>query len=222
MGRLFVDRHVENAGRAVHDAREHRSVVVLQVARDAEARPERRGEQAAARGGADEREGRQFDLYRAGRGALVEHDVDLVILHRGVEVLLHDGAEAVDLVDEEHIARREVGEQPRQVARLVQHGTRGDLELRVHLVGDDVGQRGLAQARRAVEQYVVERVAPHEGGPDEDAEVLHDLLLPGEGFELLRADSVFEFEIALGVSYDRHDGTNIARICRKTGRSGGI
>ena len=172
------------------------------MALDAEAGAQGRGQQAAARRGADEREGGQLDLDRPGRGALVEHDVDLEVLHGRVEVLLDDRAEAVDLVDEEHVARRQVGEQPRQVARLVEHGTRREAQLRPHLVGDDVRQGGLAQARGAVQQDVVERVAAHERRPDEDVDVVDDLLLPGAVFELLRADAVLEIEIALRVADD--------------------
>ena len=49
---------------------------------------------------------------------------------------------------------------------------------------------------------MIERVAPHEGGLDEDAQILDDLVLPGEGLQRLGPDLVFEFEIALGVPYD--------------------
>ena len=131
--------------------------------------------------------------------------VDLVVLHRRVEVLLDDRAEAVYLVDEEHVARVEVRQKTRQVARLVQHGTRREPQLRPHFVGDDVGEGGLAQSRGAVQQHVVERVAAHERRFDEDAEIIDDLVLAGEVFELLRPDFVFEFEIAFGVAYDRHN-----------------
>ena len=172
---------------------------------DAEARPQGRGQQAAACGGAYERERRQLDLDRTRRRAFVEYDVDFVILHGRVEILLDDRTEPVDFVDEEHVARIEAREQSRQIARLVQHGTRRDAQLRVHLVGDDVGEGRFSQSRRAVQQYVVERVAAHERRLDEDAEIIDDFILPGEGFQLLRADLVFEFEIALGVAYDRHD-----------------
>ena len=172
------------------------------MALDAETRPEGRSQQAAARCGADEREGRQLDLDRAGRGAFVQHDVDFIVLHRRVEILLDDRAEAVDLVDEKHVARIEVGQQARQVARLVEHRPRRDAQLRPHFVGDDVREGRLAQSRGAVQQDVVERVAAHERRLDEDMEVFDDLVLPGEGFQLLRADFVLEFEIALRVAYD--------------------
>ena len=60
----------------------------------------------------------------------------------------------------------EVRQQARQIARLVQNGAGGDFELGVHLVGDDVRQCGLAQSGRTVQQYVVERIAAHEGRLD--------------------------------------------------------
>jgi hypothetical protein len=49
---------------------------------------------------------------------------------------------------------------------------------------------------------VVERIAAHERRLDENMEVVDDLVLPGEGFQLLRTYLVFEFEIALCVAYD--------------------
>ena len=90
-GRLMVARHAEDVGRAGDDAGEDVGVVVLEVHVDAEAGAERCGEHAAARGGADEREGVEVDLYAACRGSLVDHDVDAVVLHGGVQVFLDDG-----------------------------------------------------------------------------------------------------------------------------------
>ena len=49
-----------------------------------------------------------------------EDHVEAVVLHRRVEVLLHGGGEPVDLVDEEDVARRELGEQAGQVALLLE------------------------------------------------------------------------------------------------------
>ena len=202
MRRIVVDRDVEDACRTPDDAGQYRGVVIFQMALDAEARAQGRCEQPAAGRGADQRERRQLDLDRTCRRAFVEYDVDLVVLHRRVEVLLDDRAQAVYLVDEKHVAGVEVGQQPGQVARLVQHGARCDAQLRVHFVGDDVGKGRLAQSRGAVQQYVVERIAAHERRLDENMEVVDDLVLPGEGFQLLRTYLVFEFEIALCVAYD--------------------
>ena len=65
-----VDGHAEDAGRARHDALELGRGVELQPLHDAEAVAQRRGQQARARGRADQRERRQVELDRARRRAL--------------------------------------------------------------------------------------------------------------------------------------------------------
>ena len=54
---------------------------------------------------------------RARRRPLPDDDVELEVLHRRIEHLLDDAVQAVDLVDEEHVAALEVGEDRREVAR---------------------------------------------------------------------------------------------------------
>jgi hypothetical protein len=78
----------------------------------------------------------------------------------------------VDLVDEQDVVLLEVGQQRRQVLGLFQHRARGLAQVDAQLVGDDVRQRGLAQAGRAEQQHVVERLAALLGGADEDLELL--------------------------------------------------
>src|SRR5205085_1709840 len=56
-------------------------------------------------------------------------------------------------------------------------GAGGRAHFRVHLVGDDVGERRLAEAGRAGQQDVVERLATPARGPYEDAQVPGRLLL---------------------------------------------
>ena len=48
--------------------------------------------------------GWRSERHRRARASRVERDVDLEVLHRRVEVLLDDGRQAVDLVDEQHVA----------------------------------------------------------------------------------------------------------------------
>ena len=67
----------------------------------------------------------------------------------------------------------------------------GDFQL----LGDDGGERGLAQAGRAVEQHVVHRLAAHFGGLDGDGEVLFELGLSGEIGQPARAQARFELQI---------------------------
>ena len=125
VGRTGLYGHAEYVGGASDDVRQRGGIVVFEVEVDAETSTERGSEQAAARGSTHEREGVEVYLYRTRRRAAVDHDVDTVVLHCGVEIFLHHGGEAVNLVDEEHIVLFEARKQARQVARLVKHGTRG-------------------------------------------------------------------------------------------------
>ena len=95
-----------------------------------------------------------------GRRALADQDVELEVLHGRVEDLLDRPVQAVDLVDEEHVAVLQVGEERGQVAGPDQDRARGDAQPDAHLGGHDAGQRGLAQAGRPGEQQVVDRLAP--------------------------------------------------------------
>ena len=52
------------------------------------------------------------------------HDVDAEVLHRGVEVLLDDRREAVDLVDEEDVAALELREQRGELALVLDRRAR--------------------------------------------------------------------------------------------------
>jgi len=81
----------------------------------------------------------------------------------------------VDFVDEQHVVRFQVGQDGGQVAGPLQHRSRGLAQVHAHLGGHDVGQGGLAQARRAEQQDVVEGLAAPLGGVDEDGELLPDL-----------------------------------------------
>ena len=101
--------------------------------------------------------GGRSSLIDARRRALADHDVDLEVLERRIQDLLDDRRQPVDLVDEQHVARLEVGQQRREVARPLEHRARGLAQVDAELVRDDVRQRGLAQARRTEQQHVVER-----------------------------------------------------------------
>ena len=54
-------------------------------------------------------------------GSLADDDIELVILHRRVEDLLDRRAHAMDLVDEQHVPRVEVGQDAGEVARFLEH-----------------------------------------------------------------------------------------------------
>ena len=64
------------------------------------------------------------------------------------------------LIDEQDVARLQLGEDGRQIARTVEGRTRGHVEFGLHLGGHDVGQRRLAQSGRPGEQEVVGSLTP--------------------------------------------------------------
>ncbi len=167
-----VRRHAdaEDAGATIDDLLELFHRIEIQPHRNAEAVAQRIGEQAGARGGADQREGREVDLHRARRRPLADDQIELEILHRRIEDFLHRRIEPVDFVDEQHVARFEIGQQRGKIAGLGDHRTGGGAEVHAQFARHDLRQRGLAQPRRADEQHVVERFLARPRGLDEYAQ----------------------------------------------------
>jgi len=83
----------------------------------------------------------------------------------------------MNFIDKEDIPFLEAGEDGGQITRFFDHRPRGAFDADAHLAGDDVGQGGLAQSRRAMEQHVVESFLAVAGGLDEDGEILPRLAL---------------------------------------------
>ena len=88
-----------------------------------------------------------------------------------------------------------------EVAGLGDHGARGGAETDAEFARHDLRQRGLAEARRADEQHMIERVAARFGGLDEDAEIFARRFLAGEVDEALRADR----RLVLGTFFGRDE-----------------
>ena len=86
----------------------------------------------------------------------------------------------MDLVDEQEVALLEVGQQAGEVARLLDHRAGGDAHVAAHLGAEDEGEGGLAEAGRAAEQDVVERLAAASGRADHDLEAFDGLGLAGK------------------------------------------
>ena len=159
----------------------------------------RRSEQPGAGGGAHQGERRQVELDGARRGSLADHDVELVVLHRGIEDLLHHRVQPVDLVDEQDVAGLEVREQRGEVAGALEHRPRGLAQVHPELVrGDDVRERGLAEPGRSEHQQVIQRLAARRGGADEDLHLLAHHRLAHVLVETLRAKRPLHGVLALG------------------------
>ena len=63
----------------------------------------------------------------------------------------------MDLVDEQHVARFEIGEQRGEIAGFGDHRAGGGAEIDAQFARHDLRQRGFAETGRADEQHVVER-----------------------------------------------------------------
>lgn len=181
-----LDLDGEQTGGALDDPLQLGGGVELHVPGEAEAVAQRRGQQAGPGRGADEGEGRQFERDGGGAGALADDDVDPEVLHRHVEHLLGGPGHPVDLVEEQHLALREGGQDRGEVARVLDGRTRGDPDRGAHLRRDDHGQRGLAEPRRPGQQDVIGGPAPCPGRPQHQVELLPDPLLPDELPQVLR------------------------------------
>ena len=126
---------------------------------EAEPVAQRAGEQAGPGGRADQRERRQVERDRGRARALADDDVDPEVLHRHVEQFLSRPGDAVDLVDEQHLALGEAGEQRGQVAGALDRRAAGHPDRRAELGRDDHREAGLAQPGRPGQQHVVRRPA---------------------------------------------------------------
>ena len=95
----------------------------------------------------------------------------------------------MDLVDEEHLVLLEVGQHAGEIARLLDHRSGGGAHRHAHLVADDVGERGLAESGRTVEQHVIERFAAAACGGNRHLQVVAHAILPDVLVERARTQS---------------------------------
>src|SRR5688572_21482613 len=114
------------------------------------------------------------------------------------------------LVDEQHLAGLKVRQDRGQVPGPLDRGAAGDADRNAELVGDDVGERGLAHAGRSMQRDMVERLAAALRGLDEDPQltfdrVLVDVFVVGEA---LRPERRLERSLAVFANARRH----IARL----------
>src|SRR5882672_988423 len=91
--------------------------------------------------------------------ALSDHQINPVILHRRVQNFLDRGNQAVNFIEEENFTLLERSEDRGQVALAFQQRAGTGLDHDAQFAGNDLRERRLAQARRAIQQYVVEGFA---------------------------------------------------------------
>src|SRR5439155_13681202 len=175
-----IERYPEDASGPFQDRDELIRLVEIEAGDETEPLPQRTGDHSTARGRPDEREPWQVETDRARRRSFADDDVELEVLHRGIEHLFDGAREPMDLVDEQHVAVVEIRQDRGEVAGTLERGAAGDSHPRIELVGDDAGERGLAEARRTGEQEVVERLATPLRRPQHDLEMLTEAGLADE------------------------------------------
>ena len=163
-------------------------IVEIQSKTLAETVAQRRGQKPRTRGCADQSKmlDRQFDRPRG--GSLADHDVNLEILHRRIENLLDDMAQAMDFIDEKDVTFVEIGEQRRQIAGALHHRPRCGLDIHAHLPSDDIRERSFAESRRSMKENMVEHVMARARRLDGDFEICLDLLLADVFVEAARPE----------------------------------
>src|SRR4029077_7318844 len=130
---VIGEREANHAGAARDNALQLFGSVEIEPDRNAETIAQRSGEEPGAGRRADQGESGEVDLHRARRRPGADDEVELEILHRRIENLLDRWIETVNLVDEQYIARLEIGELPSEIARLADHRTGGRMEIDTEL-----------------------------------------------------------------------------------------
>ena len=86
----------------------------------------------------------------------------------------------MDFVNEQHFVGLHTGEDGGHIAGAFDGRAGGYAEGGIHFGGDDVGQGGFAEARRAVDDGVIQRFLPYFRGVDGDLQGLLGLGLADE------------------------------------------
>src|SRR5262245_28155255 len=197
VGAVGRNADAENARAAIDDLFELSLGIEIEPHRNAETVAQRVGQQAGAGGGANQRERREIDLDRTCRRALADNQVELKILHRRVQDFLDRRVETMNLVDEQDVARLEVGQQGGEIAGFGNHRAGCGAEVDAQFARHDLGQRRLSEPRRTDKQHVVERLLASARRFNEYLKIGSRLFLANEFIEPLRAQRSLWVVIAL-------------------------
>src|SRR3954447_14645992 len=193
-------RYVEEGGAAHENLLELGGGVEVEVGDEAEPVAQRAGQKTGPSGRADKRERCDLERDRGRARTLADDDVDPEVLHRDVEHLLRRSRHPVDLVEEEHLALTEGGEQGGEVAGPFDRRPGGDPQRCPDLGGKDHRQRRLAEPGRTRQQDVVRRPAALLCRCQDEPELLTHPLLTHELRESLRSQRRLDHRVvAFGI-----------------------
>ena len=197
-GSLGLTGDAEDPGRPGDDLGKLLRGVQLQPEHHAEAVPQGGGKLPGPGGGSHQGKMGQVDADGTGAGPLADDDIEGVVLHGGVQYLLHAAVQPVDLIDEEDIIFIEVGQQGSQIARFFDGRTAGNTDIDPHFRRDDLRKGGFAQAGGAVKQHMVQRLPAQARRLHKDREIFLDLLLPDVFLQRVRAQGKLIIPVVFG------------------------
>ncbi len=116
-------------------------------------------------------------MYRPRRRAFADHDIHLAGFHDRVEHFFNGLVQTMDFINEQHVSRLQIGEYRSQVTDAFDGRTGSYLHLRIHFLGNDVRQGGLAQTGGAVKKHVFRGLSACLGRSDQYGKRAFDLLL---------------------------------------------
>ena len=111
----------------------------------------------------------------------------------------------MDLVDEEHVALVERGEDRREVAGALHRGSARVADVHLELAGDDRGEGGLAEAGRAEQQDVVGCLPSLPRRLEQDREVVLDVDLADVLAEAARPERPLDHAVHVVEHVGRED-----------------
>ena len=197
--RLSHNRHLHYRRRTIDDIHQHLIIVVFKVAINTKSRTQRSRQQSATRSRSNQRKRLQFNLHRPCRWSLIYHNINPIILHRRIQILLHHRTQPMNLIYKQHIIPLQRRQQTCQIARLIKHRTRRQLKPYTQLIGYNITQRSLTKSRRPMQQSMVQTLTTHTRRLNKDAEVLNHLVLSCKIVKRQRTQRLIQITLSLSL-----------------------
>ena len=172
MSSLRIDRNFDEASAARDDLLKVFDGIIIEPHDVSETRQQRSGEEPCARGCADERKWFECQLNGRRVGTIARHDVDLEGFDRGIEALFDGRREAMDFINEEHVASFELCQKSGECAFVLDRRTARGVQRDAHLARDDMGERGFTETRRSTKKRVINGFTSTLRSLDKDLQVL--------------------------------------------------
>jgi hypothetical protein len=127
----------------------------------------------------------EMKWMNAGAGTLANNEIDAKIFHGRIEDFFDGGLQAMNFVEKENFFFFERGEDGGEIAFAFEERASAGFDRDGEFIGDDLRERGFAEAGRAVEKNVIEGFAAIASGFESDGDIFFDAFLAnvfGEGF----------------------------------------